>query len=392
MAKNKFQNDGQQDDLVSELSDAFGDVADALREVSVDISSIISKNSAEGAQRFRAAINTPPRPQTPYAPSSDTSVRAVRNGTKMLFSSAMRVFLSVCGGALLILAVLMFAFAADMGISYGDTSNLIFGMVMCVAFGAGARSCLSAARRSRRRDAYLRYIGTRDCASVAELAAAMRKKRKDVRTEITDLIRRGGFDPGYLTPDGDYFFVSSEAYRAYLEQADQDKPRTRTRKKTEEQAKPEPQPEPQEKQAAVQLEDEPLLRELAKEREKIDEAPVRAEVEKLEKSAEEIFDWVRRHPSDASQVRRFTGYYLPTTLKLLRTYNEMDLHAESSAVAEDIQNKIHSSLVNVNQAFGNLRDTLLRDTALDVDAEISALSTVLAQEGLVTDEISKHGV
>ena len=65
MAKNKFQNDGQQDDLVSELSDAFGDVADALREVSVDISSIISKNSAEGAQRFRAAINTPPRPQTP---------------------------------------------------------------------------------------------------------------------------------------------------------------------------------------------------------------------------------------------------------------------------------------------------------------------------------------
>ena len=74
---------------------------------------------------------------------------------------------------------------------------------MCVAFGAGARGCLSAARRSRRRDAYLRYIGTRDCASVAELAAAMRKKRKDVRTEITDLIRRGGFDPGYLTPDGD---------------------------------------------------------------------------------------------------------------------------------------------------------------------------------------------
>ena len=186
--------------------------------------------------------------------------------------------------------------------------------------------------------------------------------------------------------------MSSEAYRAYLEQADQDKPRARTRKKTEEQAKPEPQPEPQEKQATVQLEDEPLLRELAKEREKIDEAPVRAEVEKLEKSAEEIFDWVRRHPSDASQVRRFTGYYLPTTLKLLRTYNEMDLHAESSAVAEDIQNKIHSSLVNVNQAFGNLRDTLLRDTALDVDAEISALSTVLAQEGLVTDEISKHGV
>ena len=117
---------------------------------------------------------------------------------------------------------------------------------------------------------------------------------------------------------------------------------------------------------------------------------MRSEVEKLESSAAEIFSWVRRHPSDASQVRRVTSYYLPTTLKLLRTYNEMDLHAESSAVAEDIQNKIHTSLVNVNEAFSNLRDTLLRDTALDVDAEISALSTVLAQEGLVQDEITKH--
>ena len=36
----------------------------------------------------------------------------------------------------------------------------------------------------------------------------------------------------------------------------------------------------------------------------------------------------------------------------------------------------------MNQALLQLQDTLLEDTALDVSAEISALESMLAQEGL----------
>ena len=35
----------------------------------------------------------------------------------------------------------------------------------------------------------------------------------------------------------------------------------------------------------------------------------------------------------------------------------------------------------------SLQDNLLKDTAMDVSAEISALETVLAQEGLTKDEL-----
>ena len=38
-------------------------------------------------------------------------------------------------------------------------------------------------------------------------------------------------------------------------------------------------------------------------------------------------------------------------------------------------------------AFQSLQDNLLKDTAMDVSAEISALETVLAQEGLTKDEL-----
>ena len=86
-------------------------------------------------------------------------------------------------------------------------------------------------------------------------------------------------------------------------------------------------------------------------------------------------------------MRRFAGYYLPTTLKLLRTYNEVDAQADDSTVAGQIQTDIVGILYTINKAFSNLEDNLLQDTAMDVSAEISALETVLAQEGLTESGI-----
>ena len=48
---------------------------------------------------------------------------------------------------------------------------------------------------------------------------------------------------------------------------------------------------------------------------------------------------------------------------------------------------IRDSLYTINTAFQSLQDNLLKDTAMDVSAEISALETVLAQEGLTKDEL-----
>lgn len=65
----------------------------------------------------------------------------------------------------------------------------------------------------------------------------------------------------------------------------------------------------------------------------------------------------------------------------------MDPQADSSAVAAEIQTDICGILYTINTAFQSLQDNLLKDTAMDVSAEISALETVLAQEGLTKDEL-----
>ena len=85
-------------------------------------------------------------------------------------------------------------------------------------------------------------------------------------------------------------------------------------------------------------------------------------------------------PASAGKVRKFARYYMPTTLKLLRTY--ADVKDQQGEAAGNIRQEIGGILATLNTAFDNLRNGLLTDTALDISSEISAMQTMLAQDGL----------
>ena len=85
-------------------------------------------------------------------------------------------------------------------------------------------------------------------------------------------------------------------------------------------------------------------------------------------------------PASAGKVRKFARYYMPTTLKLLRTY--ADVKDQQGEAAGNIRQEIGGILATLNTAFDNLRNDLLTDTALDISSEISAMQTMLAQDGL----------
>ena len=79
-------------------------------------------------------------------------------------------------------------------------------------------------------------------------------------------------------------------------------------------------------------------------------------------------------------ARRFAEYYIPTTLKLLHTYN--DVQGQQGENAETIRRDIAGILHTLNQAYDTLYDTLLSDVAMDVSSEIAALQGMLANDGL----------
>ena len=78
------------------------------------------------------------------------------------------------------------------------------------------------------------------------------------------------------------------------------------------------------------------------------------------------------------------SYYLPTTLKLLQAYQEFDAQPIQGENIRSAKAEISDTLDTITIAFENLLDSLL-NTIMDISTDISALETMLAQEGLTKD-------
>ena len=76
----------------------------------------------------------------------------------------------------------------------------------------------------------------------------------------------------------------------------------------------------------------------------------------MQKTTQAICDWLEAHPESLPKARRFAEYYIPTTLKLLHTYN--DVQGQQGENAEAIRRDIAGILHTLNQAYDNLYDKL----------------------------------
>ena len=110
----------------------------------------------------------------------------------------------------------------------------------------------------------------------------------------------------------------------------------------------------------------------------------REELVAMHKTTTAICDWLEAHPESQPKTRRFAEYYIPTTLKLLHTYN--DVQGQQGENAETIRRDIAGILHTLNQAYENLYNNLLSDVAMDISSEIAALQGMLANDGLTGRE------
>ena len=153
------------------------------------------------------------------------------------------------------------------------------------------------------------------------------------------------------------------------------------------QERPEPQPAPAQPEQGENTET-PLNLETARrfaqvleqEQQLMQDAQGREELETMQKTTTAICEWLEAHPESLPKARRFAEYYIPTTLKLLHTYN--DVQGQQGENAETIRRDIAGILHTLNQAYSNLYDNLLSDVAMDVSSEIAALQGMLANDGL----------
>ena len=264
-----------------------------------------------------------------------------------------------------------FTTGASMATTVLEITGNVLTLVAC-GFGAmiaAGASRLSASKKLRLLADAAEGMDYRKGLPVSMLADLTHQKKAKALKKLRRYIQKGWL-AAWLDEKTEKLYLTVEDYRAAQETA----------------AAPQAQPQPE--PASEQREETPLNLETARrfaavleqEKQLMQDELARDELDHMQKTANAICDWLEAHPESLPKARRFAEYYIPTTLKLLHTYN--DVQGQQGENAETIRRDIAGILHTLNQAYDTLYDTLLSDVAMDVSSEIAALQGMLANDGL----------
>ena len=119
---------------------------------------------------------------------------------------------------------------------------------------------------------------------------------------------------------------------------------------------------------------------------------ISADIVRLEQVSRKIFDEVKRDPKKLPKIRRFMDYYLPTTLKLLNSYDRMSGAGVSGENIDGTLAKVEGMMRTIVAAFEKQLDSLYGADALDISADITVLETMMAREGLTGQPMQADAV
>ena len=235
---------------------------------------------------------------------------------------------------------------------------------------------------------YCKTLGNNTHCALEKLARSVGKNVKFVRKELAKMIDDGYFLEGHLDKEEANLITSHDTYRHY----EQSRLALEARKKEELEAAKQA-----EKAAAAT---DPRVREvvergnafIAEIRRCNDAIPgeeISGKISRMELIVRRIFERAQAHPEIVPDLKKLMDYYLPMTVKLLNAYAEMDAQPVQGETIRASKREIEDTLDTLNLAFEKLLDSIFEDTAMDVSSDISVLNTLLAQEGLTEDTLSK---
>ena len=234
---------------------------------------------------------------------------------------------------------------------------LFAGIGMCI----GANIMRTGRRIRRKID---EIVGDADHMYIKEIADALPCSYDKCRRYLEDCIDKGVFgDDAYLDMRTRCLIVRGDA------------------------PKPEPAPKPAAPQApaAPQSEYDKTLARLRELNDAIPDEEMSERIARLEAVTAKIFAQAESDPDKLPQMRKFLDYYLPTSLKLLEAYAEMDAQGIEGENITESKRRIEQTMGTLVTAFENQLDKLFQSDALDLSADIDVMEKMLQADGLAGD-------
>lgn len=181
---------------------------------------------------------------------------------------------------------------------------------------------------------------------------------------------------------GFYFLPGKRSVRGTARSKTASRPKSVAEEEAEAEAQPEPEAKPvlDPEVLALRKERDRAIGEMRRLNESIKDPQISAQISHIESTTAKIYVHVMEHPEKKRQIRRFQNYFLPTTLKLLNSYDRMDTYGVENTRVGEAKGKIGELMDAIVKAFDHQLDALFADEVLDITAEIKVLEQILQSE------------
>ncbi len=280
------------------------------------------------------------------------------------------IALALLGGALALGGIVLSALGISQYVVYGlSVSNLLVSIlgIFCLL---GGISCFIARgialARMQRFNKYANVVGKNDVISISDIAQTLGTSAKKTRRTITLMINAGYFgSEAYIDSSLDCLVRSSQA----AENARADKNEGQTDDTSENNGNYFVSTINELHMLCINTTDHTIC----------------TKIQRIEELTAKIFRTVEEHPEKKPQLRRFLNIYLPTTLKLLHSYETLEKQGITGENIQSAKQDIERVLDTLITGFEQQLDHLFMADMLDISSDIDVLENLMHQDGLTPE-------
>ncbi len=213
-------------------------------------------------------------------------------------------------------------------------------------------------KKAKRFRKYLALIGKRSSIAITSLAQAMPVSYQTACDDLQDMLDEGYIPTGYLDMATGRLILTDEGLQEDLP------------------------PEEEETPVDAAVDNGTFLLEIQQINDDIADEEMSRKIDRIREITAKILDYQRKNPGRASQLHSFLSYYLPTTLKILRAYAQMEAQGIEGENIRSAKQRIEGMMDKVVEGFEKQLDKLFQDDAMDITTDVEVLERMLDKDGL----------
>ena len=227
-------------------------------------------------------------------------------------------------------------------------------------------------RKQKRLRLYMGVIGTRNSVFLADLASAAGVSQKKVIDDLQDFLADGTLPMGYIDRASGRLVFTDQGYE-----------HVPTAAQPQKEVKKDPEAEKKE-QAKQEDKDNDILRQIKLVNDAIPDPEMTRKIDRIGEITGKILDYQRRNPGKSGELRQFLNYYLPTTLKILQAYAQLEAQGVEGENISAAKERIEGMMDKVVEGFEKQLDQLFKADAMDIATDVEVLERMLDKDGLGT--------